>query len=194
MMIGTCTHQEGVDIGRHGKLRTAMQCMCIPREAATPQTVPLAKPIGSHRRLRHAVLMKQTKHGQDECKQPEAAHRLISLSLERSLEALRCNRAVLGRYIAGLKQCAVSWQQLCIEKQWTTVPLVGATFVENWCSAGTNNVRHAQPTYARSQPSSMVSALHLNLCIGRKPTWAGVSMAALQDDPNNSQYRRLATR
>ncbi len=73
-------------------------------------------------------------------------------------------------------------------KQWRTVPLMGATYVENRCSARTNKVRHAQPTYARSQPSSMVPALHRSLCNCRQASLAGISMAALliQADPITS--------
>ncbi len=73
-------------------------------------------------------------------------------------------------------------------KQWRTVPLMGATSVENWCSARTNNVRPAQPTYARSQPSSMVPALHRSLCNCRQASLAGISTAALliQADPTTS--------
>ena len=64
----------------------------------------------------------------------------------------------------------------------------GATSVENWCSARTNNVRPAQPTYARSQASSMVPALHRSLCNCRQASLAGISMAALliHADPTTS--------
>ena len=97
-----------------------------------------------------------------------------------------------GRRIAELKmQVLFIDNKFALIKQWTTVPLMGATSVENWCSARTNNVRPAQPTYARLQPSSMVPAVHRSLYNGRQASLAGISVAALliEAHPNNNQYR-----
>ena len=85
-----------------------------------------------------------------------------------------------GRRITGLKmQVLFDVNKIAPDKRWRTVRLMGATSVENWCSARTNNVRRAQPTYARSQSSSMVPALHRSLCNCRQASLAGISMAAL---------------